>query len=259
MDAMTIGNGITAFNSLFRNSISGLPKLRTSVSTLAYLTTGQLVEDFNKVFMMSIYLSAALILVLAAFAAGLIVRLNMVFDKLMQTYNVLRPEEVQMQDSLLQKLLDAIIKDGLNEDKMIQTYFKKSANLSMTDMSNESVHNGKKALVKKPLYKPKRNFKLSKTKSYRGTRSTIMTFASTIICMISYIVVYFLVVGNVNKVVDIQKFYFKIYDDLVQVDLNFVAYILQANYGNNLMMDGVFAGDYKDNDSIKNLLSGWAK
>ena len=87
MEAFTISNGITTFNSLFRNSISGQPQLRTSVRTMTYLTTGQLVEDFNRVFLTSIYFSASLILILVVLTIGLVVRLNRVLNKIIGSYN----------------------------------------------------------------------------------------------------------------------------------------------------------------------------
>lgn len=87
MQALTISNGITTFNSLFRNSISGQPQLRTNVRRMTYLTTGQLVEDFNRVFLTSIYLSASLILILVALTIGLVVRLNRVLNKIIGSYN----------------------------------------------------------------------------------------------------------------------------------------------------------------------------
>ena len=87
MQALTISNGITTFNSLFRNSISGLPQLRASVRTMTYLTTGQLVEDFNRVFLTGIYFSTSLILILVALIIGLVVRLNRVLNKIIGSYN----------------------------------------------------------------------------------------------------------------------------------------------------------------------------
>ena len=118
------------------------------------------------------------------------------------------------------------MKDGLNEDKMIQAFFKKSDTLTINDQSADTSLVGRKAIVKKPITKSKRNFKLSHTKNYRGSVFTILAVLSTIICMTCYIVVYYLVVGNVNKVVDIQKFYFQMYDNFVLVDINFLVFNL---------------------------------
>lgn len=228
---------------LYKNLMNGIMKdMIKNIQTLCTVTsdgTRDLYEQKLTATLGTTLAYCILVIIGTYFIAFL---LSSKLNSVLRLYFFLRPKEIMIEDSHLRWCSKEIAKENMNEEKLVDAYLR---NTMFTHADRY-----KDAGQKQILMSSRKSKQIKRTLCFRTSILMASMFSVVMICLLVCFVIFITYIGNINSIIEVEKFYFTSYNKLVGTFMNQLYVYNLLVYGDNVKPDGLYPSEVDKMSSI---------
>lgn len=227
--------------------MNGIMKdLQKNIATMSLVTSDgtRIIYEQKLTASLGTTLAYCIIVIVSTYLVAFLLSIKL--NSVLRLYFFLRPKEIMIEDSHLKWCSKEIIKENMNEERLVDAY--------LNNNTDTQADRHKDAERKQILMSSRKNKQIKRKSCFRTSLVMASMFSVVICCLLVCFVIFITYIGNINNIIDVEKFYFTSYTKVAETFMNHLNVYSLLVYGDNVKPDGFYPSEVDKMASIDDLI-----